>query len=54
VVDERIVRVLLAGDPSDAWFAAMTAWAFPQFGAVYVGIADRALDLAVADARTRT
>lgn len=50
VPDARVVRVLPAGDPTDAWFGAMSAWAFLQIGAVYIGIADRALELAAADA----
>src|SRR5690606_35791047 len=54
VPDDRVVRSLPAGDPSDPFFAAMTAWAFLQFGAIYLGIADRALELAVAAATSKT
>ncbi len=52
--DSRVVRVLPAGDPTDPWFGAMSAWAFLQFAAVYLGVADRAMALAVADATSRT
>jgi alkylation response protein AidB-like acyl-CoA dehydrogenase len=54
VPDDRVVRVLPAGDPTDIWFGAMGAWAFLQIGAVYLGIADRALQLAVGAARSKT
>ena len=54
VPDERVVRVLPAGDPTDAWFATMGTWAFLQFGAVYLGIADRAFAIAVAEATSKT
>lgn len=54
VSDSRVVRVLPAGDPTDPWFGAMGAWAFLQIGAVYLGIADRALELAVQSATTRS
>lgn len=54
VPDDQVVRVLPAGDPTDAFFGAMSAWAFLQIGAVYLGIADRALELAVHSASTRT
>lgn len=54
VPDERVARVLPAGDPSDLFFGTMSAWAFLQFAAVYAGVADRAFDLAVASAQTKT
>jgi alkylation response protein AidB-like acyl-CoA dehydrogenase len=54
VPDEQVVRVLSAGDPSDLWFGAMGAWAFLLIGAVYVGIADRALQLACREASSKT
>lgn len=54
VPDEQVVRVIPAGDPSDPWFGAMGAWAFLQIGAIYLGIADRALELAVHSATTRS
>ncbi len=54
VPDDHVVRILPAGDPNDLWFAAMSAWAFLQIGAVYLGIADRALELAVESAQTKS
>jgi alkylation response protein AidB-like acyl-CoA dehydrogenase len=54
VPDDRVARVVTAGDPTDAFFGAMSTWAFLQIGAVYLGIADRALELAVQSANTKT
>lgn len=54
VPDEQVMRVLPAGDPTDPFFGAMSAWAFLQIGAVYLGVADRALELAVHSAKTKT
>ncbi|MBN2624861.1 MAG: acyl-CoA/acyl-ACP dehydrogenase, partial [Acidimicrobiales bacterium] len=54
VPDEQVARVIPAGDPTDPFFGAMSAWAFLQIGAVYLGIADRALELAVQSATTKT
>jgi alkylation response protein AidB-like acyl-CoA dehydrogenase len=54
VPDDHVVRILPAGDPDDPWFATMSAWAFLQLGAVYLGIADRALELAVENAHTKS
>lgn len=54
VPHDRVARVLPAGDPTDPFFGAMSAWAFLQIGAVYLGIADRALELAVRSAGTKT
>ena len=54
VPDAQVARVLPAGDPTDPFFGAMSAWAFLLIGAVYLGIADRALELAVQGARTKT
>lgn len=54
VPHDQVVRVLPAGDPTDPFFGAMSAWAFLQMGAVYLGIADRAFELAVHNANTKT
>lgn len=54
VPDDQIARILPAGDPTDPFFGAMSAWAFLQIGAVYLGIADRALELAVQSANSKT
>lgn len=54
VPDSRVGRVVPAGDASDPFIVAMAVWPLSLFGAVYLGIADRALDLAVAGARRKT
>jgi alkylation response protein AidB-like acyl-CoA dehydrogenase len=54
VPDARIGRVVPAGDASDPFVVAMAVWPLSLFAAVYLGIADRALDLAVASARRKT
>src|SRR5262245_51578516 len=55
VPDERVARVLnpdFAG--ADLFVLAIFAWAEPTFANVYLGIAERARDLAVASARKKT
>lgn len=47
VPDERIGRVTPAGDGNDLFLVAMTMWPLSLMAAVYLGIADRALELAV-------
>lgn len=54
VPDERVARVLPAGDPTDPFFGAMSTYAFLQFGGVYLGAAERAFELAVASAMSKT
>lgn len=54
VPDERIGRVVPAGDNQDLFVAVMAMWPLPLIGAVYLGIADRALELAVDGARRKT
>jgi alkylation response protein AidB-like acyl-CoA dehydrogenase len=54
VPDARIGRVVPAGDGSDPYVAAMTMWALPLIATVYLGIAERALELAVSGARRKT
>ena len=54
VPDERIGRVVPAGDPDDPFLVGMTMWPLSLMAAVYLGIADRALELAVAGARRKT
>lgn len=54
VPDERIGRVVPAGDGTDPFLVAMTVWALPLMAAVYLGAADRALELAVEHARRKT
>ena len=53
VPDERIGRVVPAGDGTDPYLVAMTMWALPLIGTVYLGIAERALELAVDGARRK-
>jgi alkylation response protein AidB-like acyl-CoA dehydrogenase len=54
VPDERIGRVVPAGDPNDMFLIGMTMWPLSLMAAVYLGIADRALELAVDSARRKT
>ena len=54
VPDARIGRVVPAGDGSDPFIVAMTMWALPLIASVYLGIAERALELAVASAQRKT
>jgi alkylation response protein AidB-like acyl-CoA dehydrogenase len=54
VPDARIGRVVPAGDGSDPYLVAMTVWALPLIATVYVGIAERALELAVSSANRKT
>jgi alkylation response protein AidB-like acyl-CoA dehydrogenase len=55
VPDRYIPRVVPAGlAGADAFVLGVFAWAQPTFGSIYIGIAERALELAVADARKKT
>jgi alkylation response protein AidB-like acyl-CoA dehydrogenase len=54
VPDARIGRVVPAGDGSDPFITAMAMWPLSLIGAVYLGIADRALELAVQSATRKT
>jgi alkylation response protein AidB-like acyl-CoA dehydrogenase len=54
VPDERIGRVVPAGDGTDLFIVGMNVWALAVIANVYLGIADRALELAVASARKKT
>jgi alkylation response protein AidB-like acyl-CoA dehydrogenase len=54
VPDARIGRVVPAGDASDPFIMAMAIWPLSLIAAVYVGIAERALELAVGGARAKT
>src|SRR5262245_25783240 len=53
VPDARVGRVVPAGDGSDPYLVAMLMWALPLIAAVYVGIAERALELAADGARRK-
>jgi alkylation response protein AidB-like acyl-CoA dehydrogenase len=54
VPDSRIGRVAPAGDASDPWIVAMAMWSLPLIATVYVGIAERALELSVSGARRKS
>jgi alkylation response protein AidB-like acyl-CoA dehydrogenase len=54
VPDERIGRIVPAGSNDDLFLLAMNVWALPLIGSVYLGIADRALELAVESATTKS
>lgn len=54
VPDDRIARVVPAGDGTDPYLVGMAIWPLSLIAAVYLGIADRALELAVASATTKT
>jgi alkylation response protein AidB-like acyl-CoA dehydrogenase len=54
VPDSRISSVNPAGTSDDPWSAVMTLWALTLIANVYVGIAERAYELAVAAVRKKT
>jgi alkylation response protein AidB-like acyl-CoA dehydrogenase len=54
VPDERIGRVVPAGEASDPFIVALAMWPLSLIGTVYLGIAERALELAVSSARRKT
>jgi alkylation response protein AidB-like acyl-CoA dehydrogenase len=53
VPDERIGAVVPAGLQDSMFLAAMDIWALPLMANVYLGIAERALEIAVASATTK-
>jgi alkylation response protein AidB-like acyl-CoA dehydrogenase len=55
IPDPYIARVVPAGlAGADAFVLGIFAWAEPTFASIYIGLAERALELAVAGARKRT
>jgi alkylation response protein AidB-like acyl-CoA dehydrogenase len=54
VPDARIGRVVPAGDGNDLFIVFMGIWPLSLMAAVYLGIADRAFELAVAGAKRKT
>jgi alkylation response protein AidB-like acyl-CoA dehydrogenase len=54
VPDARIGRVVPAGDGTDLFLVAMAMWPLSLIAAVYLGIADRALEVAVDGAKRKT
>jgi alkylation response protein AidB-like acyl-CoA dehydrogenase len=53
VPDDRIGAVVPAGSDQHLFVLAMDIWALPLITNVYLGIAERAISLAVADARSK-
>ena len=53
VPDERIGCVAPAGDGSDPFLVAMAMWPLSLIAAVYLGIADRAIELAASSVRRK-
>jgi alkylation response protein AidB-like acyl-CoA dehydrogenase len=54
VPSARIARSVPAGSNADLFLLAMNLWALPVFANVYVGIAERALELAIESATTKS
>jgi alkylation response protein AidB-like acyl-CoA dehydrogenase len=54
VPDSRIGRVVPAGDASDPFIIAMAMWPLSLIATVYLGIAERALELAVQSATRKS
>jgi alkylation response protein AidB-like acyl-CoA dehydrogenase len=54
VPDAHIGRVHPAGQDTDLFMVGMNMWALPLMASVYLGIADRAFELAVASAKRKT
>ena len=54
VPDSRVGRVVPAGDASDLFVIAMTMWALPLIASVYLGIGERAIEVAVDGARRKS
>jgi len=53
VPDRHVARIVPAGVP-DAFVLGIFAWALTGFGNIYCGMAQRAIDLAVASAKSKT
>jgi alkylation response protein AidB-like acyl-CoA dehydrogenase len=51
---ERIGRLIPAGSTDDLFYFGMCIWALPVYANVYVGIAERALELAIQSATTKS
>jgi alkylation response protein AidB-like acyl-CoA dehydrogenase len=54
VPDERVGCVAPAGDGTHPYLIAMVIWSLPLIAAPYLGIADRAMEIAVDGARRKT
>jgi alkylation response protein AidB-like acyl-CoA dehydrogenase len=54
VPTDRIGRIVPAGSQNDLFLFGMNMWALPVFANVYLGIAERALELAIESATTKS
>jgi alkylation response protein AidB-like acyl-CoA dehydrogenase len=54
VPTERIGRLISAGSTDDLFYFGMSIWALPVFANVYLGIAERALELAIESATSKS
>ncbi|MGY6501339.1 MAG: acyl-CoA dehydrogenase family protein [Acidimicrobiales bacterium] len=54
VPDERIGRIVPAGDETDPYLFFMNIWALGLLSNVYIGVAERALELAAQSATTKS
>jgi alkylation response protein AidB-like acyl-CoA dehydrogenase len=54
VPTERIGRIVPAGSQNDLFLFGMNMWALPVYANVYLGIAERALELAIESATTKS
>ncbi len=54
VPDARVGRVVPAGEATDPFIVAMAMWPLSLIATVYLGIAERALEVAVSGARRKT
>ena len=54
VPDELVAAVVPAGDSTNLYFGFMSAWALTLIANVYLGIAERAFEIAVETATTKT
>ncbi len=50
---EHVLRVLPVGRPNDNYMASILGWALPLISIVYVGVAERAFDVALEKVRNR-
>ncbi|MGW0036357.1 acyl-CoA dehydrogenase family protein [Gordonia sp. NPDC003376] len=51
---DRVVEVVDLGQPPTGYIAGIFPWVLPALGNIYLGVARRALDVAIATARSRT
>lgn len=51
---DRVVEIVDLGQPPTGYIAGVFPWVLPALGNIYLGVARRALDVAIATARSRT